>query len=618
MLGGGPGRGHGGLASYADEQGRYDPRLARRLLGYLRPHTSRIIVGALLVLLSTAMALLAPYLLKIAIDTDISRGNGLGLDRIALLTLGTYIVGGVAFGAQLYLMGWIGQRTLATLRNQLFDHVLKLPLAYFDRQEAGDIMSRLVNDVDTINQLLTLGLTSLASDLLTLAGIIVVMLALNVPLALLSLIVLPLMIASTIIFALRARQAYRRTREKIGAVSADLQENIASVRVVQSFARERTNQQRFDQVNRENRDANVGAAAISSAFFPTVDILSMVGTAIVIGAGGYLALHGQLTVGIIVAFLAYLPRLFMPIRDISQLYSSFLAAMAAAERIFQVIDEPVTLKDRPGALALPRLEGRVELRHVCFGYTPDKPVLHDVSLLIEPGQTLAIVGPTGAGKTTIASLVGRFYDPTSGQVLIDGHDLRDVQLASLRRQLSIVLQDTFLFSGTVADNIRYGRLEATEEQIVAAARYANADRFIERLPQGYQTPVMERGANFSQGQRQLIAIARALLADPRILILDEATSSVDTLTEQLIQQALARLLQGRTSIVIAHRLSTIRNASQVIALQGGRIVEQGTHDELLARKGLYYELYRRQFRAEAEGRARDLEDAPGPLAPAQA
>lgn len=598
MFHGGPGR--GGLAGFADEHGKYDPRLTRRLLSYLRPHALGIVAGVLLVTVSGSMSLLTPYLLKVAIDTHIANHDLLGLGRVVLLTLLAYIIGAAAFGSQLYVMGAIGQRSLARLRNDIFDHVQRLPLSFFDRQEAGDVMSRLVNDVDTINHLLNMGLSSLPTDVFTLIGIVAVMLAMNFRLALLSFTVLPLMVLSTALFAARARQAYRRTREKIGAVSADLQENISSVRVVQSFSRERANQTRFNGINRENRDANVDAAAISSAFFPTVDVLSSVGTAIVIGVGGMLVLRDELTVGVVVAFLSYLQRFFWPIRDLSMIYNSFLSAMAASERIFQLLDTPATIEDKPGAIPLPRLEGRVEFRHVDHAYKPGEPVLHDINLSIAPGETLAIVGPTGAGKTTIASLVGRFYDVTGGQVLIDGHDVRDVQLASLRSQLGIVLQDTFLFSGTVADNIRYGRINATDEEVIAAARMVNADAFISQLPQGYQTQVMERGQNFSLGQRQLIAFARAILADPRILILDEATSSVDTRTEQLIQRALARLLQGRTSIVIAHRLSTIRNADRVIVIDKGRIVEQGNHDELMARKGLYHELYMRQFRAETE------------------
>jgi len=600
MLGGGGHGPMGGMAAYAGEHGRYDSRLVRRLAGYLRPYAWLLALGLLLVCISAGMALLGPYLLKVAIDTHIADHNLPGLNRVALLILGSYLAGALAFGAQLYLMSWVSQRTLAHLRGQIFDHVQRLPLGFFDRREAGDIMSRLVNDVDTINQLLSMGLASLPNDTLTLLGILVVMLALDLRLALLSLTVLPLMVGSTAFFAIRARSAYRQTRERIGAVSADLQENISGVRVVQSFSREGANQERFGEINRQNRDANVGAAAISSAFFPTVDVLSTIGTAIVVGVGGLLVLQGRLTVGIVVAFLGYLTRLFTPIRDISQLYNGFLAAMAASERIFQLLDEPVTLEDRPGAIALPRLAGRVEFEHVSFGYDGGEPVLHDINLRIEPGQTLAIVGPTGAGKTTIASLVGRFYDVTEGRVLVDGHDVRDVQMASLRSQIGVVLQDTFLFSGTVADNIRYGRLEATDEEVRAAARIVNADSFIDRLPQGFQTPVMERGSNFSLGQRQLIAFARAVLADPRILILDEATSSVDTLTEQLIQRALAGLLEGRTAIVIAHRLSTIRHADSIIVVEGGRVVEQGTHDALMARRGRYFELYRRQFRAEAD------------------
>ncbi|MDI7275894.1 MAG: ABC transporter ATP-binding protein [Anaerolineae bacterium] len=591
---------HARLSAYGDEHGKYDPRLVRRLLGYLQPHLPLIALGVVLIALSTVMSLVGPYLIKVIIDEHIARADLAGMDRLLLLTLGTYVVGAASFGAQLYLMGWIGQRMLARMRDQIFDHVQRLSLDFFDRQEAGDTMSRLINDVDTISHLLSMGLTSLPVDLCTLVGIVAAMLLLHVQLALLSFTLLPFMVASTIFFARRARRAYRLTRQKIGAVSADLQESIAGVRVVQSFARERANQERFDQLNRENRDANVGAAAVASSFFPTVDVLNSVGMAIIVGVGGVLVLRGQITVGIIFAFLSYLTRFFWPIRDLSQLYNSFLSAMAGSERIFQLLDTPPAICDKPEALALPRLEGRVEFRHVTFAYLPGQPVLHDVNLRIEPGETLAIVGPTGAGKTTIASLVARLYDVTEGAVLVDGHDVRDVQIASLRSQMGVVLQENFLFSGTIRDNIRYGRLDASDEEVVAAARMVNADSFIERLPKGYDTEVMERGANFSLGQRQLIAFARALLADPRILILDEATSSVDTLTEQLIQRALARLLKGRTSVVIAHRLSTIRSADRVVVIDGGRIVEEGTHEQLMARRGLYHDLYMRQYRAEVE------------------
>jgi len=594
MLGGRHGRwGVPGMREH--EKGKFNPQVMRRLLHYLRPHAHSIMLSFLLILFGSIMMLATPYLIKVAIDANIAQGDMPGLLRTVLLILLTLILSAVGTGAQFYLVFSTGRKILAALRADTFAKLQQLSLSYFDQHEVGDIMSRIMNDVDTLNQLLTNGLAIVLSDILQLAGIVTVMLIMNWKLALLSFTVLPVMAVSTIIFARRAQVAYRRTREKIGAVSADLQESITGVRVAQSFAREQVNVEHFDTLNRENRDANIGAAIISSAFFPTVDILSAVASAIVLGAGGLLVLSGQLTVGVIVAFMSYVMRFFQPIRDLSNFYAIFQSAMAGGERVFGLMDEPVAIQDAPDAIVLPTLKGRIEFRHVSMSYRPGEPVLRDINLLIEPGQTVALVGPTGAGKTSIANLIGRFYDVDSGQVLVDGYDVRRVKLHSLRSQMGIVPQDSFLFSGTIADNIRYGRLDASDQEVEEAARLVNAHDFISRLPQGYDTPVMERGQNLSQGQRQLICFARAVLAQPRILILDEATSSVDTRTEMLIQNALGRLLKGRTSIVIAHRLSTIRDADQVLVIDGGRIVERGTHQSLLAARGLYYSLYMKQF-----------------------
>jgi ATP-binding cassette subfamily B multidrug efflux pump len=591
-------------------------RTLRRLLGYFRPFWGLLLAVAVLVVVSTLLRLAAPYLTGVAVDQfiapsdkpfpvwltwilapDASRPDGLTVTMLVLL--GTYLLNWAATARQFYLMTLAGQRVLLHMRTQIFQRIQTLSLAFFDRHEAGDLMSRLVNDTQVINQVFSGGVVRLASMSLSLIGIVASMLSLNWRLALASFAVLPVMVLTTTVFARRARVAFRRTRQTIGEVSAELQENISAVREVQAFAREDENVDEFEAINAANRDANVQAESILSAFSPALDVLSTIAMAIVAGYGGYLALAYDpplVSVGVIVSFLLYVRRFYEPIRGIASLYAQVQAAVAGAERIFELLDTQPEITDAPDAVRLPPVQGRVEFDHVTFSYQDEEPVLQDVSLVAEPGQTVALVGPTGVGKTTLVSLLTRFYDVDDGAIQIDGHDVRQVNRESLRRQMGIVLQDTFLFSGTVMDNIRYGRLEASDEEVIAAAQLANADQFIERLPEGYQAQLGERGHNLSQGQRQLVAIARAVLADPRILILDEATSSVDTRTELLIQRALDELLKGRTSFVIAHRLSTIRNADQVFVLHEGRVVERGTHEELLAAQGLYYDLYSSQFR----------------------
>ncbi len=582
------------------EDGTPHPRVLLRLLRYLQPHWRRMVLAFCLMLVASGLALTAPYLVKVAIDQPIAQGDTAGLARLALLMALTFAGLYLASAGQQYLLSWVGQRVLATLRSDLFAHLQRLSLGYHDTHIVGVTISRLINDVAVINELLSEGLVTLVGDALMLSGIVVVMLTMSPRLALLTFAVLPLMALATWLFARRAQVAFRQTRARIAAVVGDLAENLSGMRVIQAFAQEDASQERFDEVNRANRDAYIEAMSLSFVFLPTVDVLSMLATAIVLFFGGLAVARGDLTLGVVVAFLAYVNRFFQPIQELSQLYTTLQAALAGGERVLELLDTAPEVLDRPGAVDMPPIDGHVALQDVSFSYRGDVRVLHDVDLEVEPGQTVALVGPTGAGKTSIANLVARLYDVTDGAVLIDGIDVRDVTQRSLRRQMGLVPQDPFLFEGTIADNIRFGQPQTSDNAAAQAAaedaaRLANAHEFITALPDGYQTRIMEGGVNLSVGQRQLICIARAALADPRLLILDEATASVDTVTEMLIQDALQRLLHGRTAIVIAHRLSTIVHADRICVVDAGRIVERGTHQELLACGGLYRQLYERQF-----------------------
>jgi ATP-binding cassette subfamily B protein len=525
-----------------------------------------------------------------------------GFRTIVVLLTALYIGGSVVAGLQFYLTRRAGLNVLRNMRLAVFDHIHRLSLSYYTKNEAGEVMSRLVNDMEALQQAFSFALIEVIRGSLIVIWLIYAMLTRSVVFGLISMVAVPFMIVTTLWFSQQARKAYRRARREIGEVNANLQENIAGVREAQAFSREQENISRFRETNAANRDANLRAVAFTSALAPTLQALGFVSIVVVAGVGGIFMLRDQtlggtvISLGLIITFLSYTQQFNMPIQQIATLWTNVQNAIAGAERIFEFLDVVPEVQDKPGAKTLPPIDGQVELRDVWMSYNAGEPVLQGVTLQAKPGQTIALVGPTGAGKTTVINLIPRFYDVDSGAVLIDGVDVRDVTQESLRSQIGIVLQDTFLFSDTVMNNIRYGRTEATDEEVMAAARLAHADGFIANLPDGYQTVLGERGSGLSQGQRQLLAIARAALANPRLLILDEATSSVDTRTERLIQRALDDLLKGRTSFVIAHRLSTIRSADCVYVIHDGKVVEQGTHTELLAAKGTYYDLYMSQFR----------------------
>jgi ABC-type multidrug transport system fused ATPase/permease subunit len=555
------------------------------------PYRARTILAVVSLLAATLTGLAPPYLAKLAIDDGIRGGDLEFLTLVIVFFLVAGVLNLATSAAQTYFTGWTGERILADLRNKLFRHLQRLSLGFYERNRAGVIISRLTNDVEALDQLVTDGVTSLFQNTLLLTGSAVILFVLDWRLALATLSVFPLMALATAIFRVRSSRAYRAVRERLGLVTATLAEDIAGMRVVQSFTRERANQRQFRRVNTNYREANQETVILNGLYFPFVDFLSAVATAVVLGYGGFLAFEGELSVGTLFAFLLYLSNFFDPVQQLSQLYNTFLSAVAALDKIMDVMDEEPTVVDRPGAGSLPLIRGDVGFEGVRFGYGDGPEVLHGIDLQVPAGTTVALVGHTGAGKSTIAKLLARFYDPRAGRITIDGHDLRDVTQESLRRQLGIVPQEGFLFAGSVRENIAFGRPDATDAEIVSAAEVVGAHDFIVALEDGYETEVNERGTRLSLGQRQLVAFARALLADPRILILDEATSSVDIGTERRIEAALRRLLEGRTAFIIAHRLSTIRRADLIVVLEHGQVVEQGTHDELIARRGRYLSLY---------------------------
>ncbi|MGI6163047.1 MAG: ABC transporter ATP-binding protein [Bacillota bacterium] len=569
------------------------PRLKEFVIPFKRYLLAALILAISISLLSTV----GPLLVRRAIDQDIPAGDAEALARTALTYILVMVFIEVLRFSQQYIMSWTGQNMLYSMRRRLFLHLQDLGLDFYDRLQAGRIMSRVTSDVESLNQLISSGVLGMLSDLVTLVAIMVIMVSMNVKLAMVTLTVVPLLFI--VVWSLRTRmtRAYHKVRRRVADINANLQESISGMRIVQAFSREDVNAEKFSDTNYQSFQAQVEAARLHALFHPLVDVIGALGSALIVYYGGLRMswLDPGITVGTIVAFLNYMTRFFWPIRNLTEMYNLLLQAGVSSERVFEILDTRPNVEDRPDAMELDIIEGHVEFDDVVFGYNSELPVLHHVNIEAKPNETIALVGPTGAGKSSIINLLCRFYDVQGGRILVDGMDLRDVTLESLRRNLGIVLQDTFIFSGTVADNIRYGRLDATDEEVEEAARIVGAHDFISRLPEGYQTEVRERGSRLSVGQRQLLSFARALLANPRILILDEATSSVDAYTEFLIQQALEKLFEGRTSIVIAHRLSTIRNADRIYVIENGQVKEVGNHEELVAGDGLYKSLYEKQF-----------------------
>ncbi len=581
--------GHGGV----DEEvlGKvYDSRVIARLPRYLAPVKGKITVGAIGMLIRTLTTLALPYLVGQATDYIVQSDFGrLGTILIMLAAVAVGMWGG-QYLENLFL-AYAGQSVIYRMRTEIFGHLMRLSLSFFDRNQVGKLMSRVQNDVEQLQELVTQGMLALLTSVLTLVGIAVIMITRNPRLALLTLTVVPVLAVLIYVWQKYARRAFIKVRRAIATVNSQLQEDMSGVRVVQSLSREGENMEQFDEVNRAHLDANITAVRLEALIMPMVNILTGAAFAIVIIVGGFQVLDGVMTIGILVSFLLYVQRFFEPVLELSMQYTELQRAMASGARIFEILDVEEEIKDRPGAAELPPVKGNIEFKDVGFSYEPDTEVLHHINLAIRPGETVAIVGQTGSGKSSLVSLIARFYEVNKGEVTVDGHDVRDVTQESLRRQIGIVPQNPILFSGSIAENIKYARPDATRDEVVAVAKTVGAHPFISRLKDGYDAPVGQRGGSLSAGQRQLICLARAILADPAILILDEATSNVDTNTERIMQRALRKLTQGRTCLTIAHRLSTVTGADRIIVLEHGNIVEEGSHQELLARGGLYAHMY---------------------------